>query len=135
MHPIFRAFAHRNYRIYWTGFSLSLVGSWMQTLAQSWLVWDLTRSPFWLGIVGAIPQLPSLILGSIGGVLVDRAPKRTLLIVTQAGLGLSALALATVTLMGIVRVEHVIIIAAVTGIFTAVDTPARLSFVTDIVGK
>lgn len=135
MHPIFRAFALRNYRIYWTGFTLSLVGSWMQTLAQSWLVWDLTRSPFWLGMVGAMPQLPSLILGSIGGVLVDRAPKRTLLIVTQAGLGLSALALATVTLLGIVRVEHVIVIAAITGIFTAVDTPARLSFVTDIVGR
>ena len=135
MHPIFRAFALRNYRIYWTGFTLSLVGSWMQTLAQSWLVWDLTRSPFWLGIVGAMPQLPSLILGSIGGVLVDRAPKRMLLIVTQAGLGLAALALAAVTMLGIVRVEHVIIIAGITGLFTSIDTPARLSFVTDIVGK
>jgi MFS family permease len=135
VHPVFRAFAVRNYRIYWTGFSLSLVGSWMQTLAQSWLVWDLTHSPFWLGIVGAMPQLPSLILGSIGGVLVDRAPKRTLLILTQAGLGLAALALAVVTLLGVVRVEHVIVIAAITGIFTSVDTPARLSFVTDIVGK
>ena len=135
MHPIFRTFAVRNYRIYWTGFTISLVGSWMQTLAQSWLVWDLTRSPFWLGIVGAMPQLPSLILGSIGGVLVDRTVKRRLLIITQAGLGLSALVLAMVTLTGVVRVEHVVIIAAITGLFTAVDTPARLSFVTEIVGK
>ncbi|MBU0509295.1 MFS transporter [bacterium] len=135
MHPIFRAFALRNYRIYWTGFSLSLIGTWMQHLAQGWLVWELTRSAFWLGIVGAMPQLPSLLLGSIGGVIVDRTVKRTLLIVTQTGLALSALALAVVTLTGIVQVEHVVIIAAFTGIFTAVDTPARLSFVTEIVGK
>jgi len=107
----------------------------MQTLAQSWLVWDLTRSPFWLGIVGAMPQLPSLILGSIGGVLVDRTPKRSLLIITQSGLALSALALAVVTMLGIVKVEHIVLIAAVTGIFTAADTPARLSFVSEIVGK
>jgi MFS family permease len=135
VHPIFRTFAVRNYRIYWTGFTISLVGTWMQTLAQSWLVWDLTRSPFWLGIVGAMPQLPSLILGSIGGVLVDRTVKRRLLVITQSGLALSALALAVVTLAGVVRVEHVVIIAAVTGLFTAVDTPARLSFVSEIVGK
>lgn len=107
----------------------------MQTLAQSWLVWDLTRSAFWLGIVGALPQLPSLILGSIGGVLVDRTVKRRLLLITQAGLGLTAAALAVVTLLGVVRVEHVVVIAAITGIFTAVDTPARLSFVTELVGK
>ena len=135
MHPIFRAFAVRNYRIYWTGFAISLVGSWMQTLAQSWLVWDLTRSAFWLGMVGALSQLPSLILGSIGGVLVDRTVKRRLLIITQSGLALSALALAVVTLSGVVRVEHVVVIAAITGLFTAVDTPARLSFVTEVVGK
>jgi MFS family permease len=107
----------------------------MQTLAQSWLVWDLTRSAFWLGMVGALSQLPSLILGSIGGVLVDRTVKRRLLIITQSGLALSALALAVVTLSGVVRVEHVVVIAAITGIFTAMDTPARLSFVSEIVGK
>ncbi|MCX6601648.1 MAG: MFS transporter [bacterium] len=135
MHPIFRTFAVRNYRIYWTGFTISLVGSWMQTLAQSWLVWDLTRSAFWLGMVGALSQLPSLILGSIGGVLVDRTVKRRLLIITQSGLALSALALAVVTLSGVVRVEHVVVIAAITGIFTAADSPARLSFVSEIVGK
>jgi MFS family permease len=135
VHPIFRTFAVRNYRIYWTGFTISLVGSWMQTLAQSWLVWDLTRSAFWLGMVGALSQLPSLILGSIGGVLVDRTVKRRLLIITQSGLALTAMALAVVTLSGVVRVEHVVVIAAITGIFTAMDTPARLSFVSEIVGK
>jgi MFS family permease len=135
LHPIFRTFAVRNYRIYWTGFVISLIGTWMQTLAQSWLVWDLTRSPFWLGIVGALPQFPSLILGSIGGVLVDRTVKRRLLVITQTGLAVTAMALAVVTLAGVVRVEHVVVIAAITGIITAVDTPARLSFVTEIVGK
>jgi len=135
MLSVLHAFESRNYRIYWIGFAVSLVGSWMQTLAQSWLVWDLTRSPFWLGIVGAMPQLPSLIFGSIGGVLVDRAPKRVLLIITQSGLAICALALAIVTLMKVVQVEHVVVIAAITGLFTAVDTPARLSFVTELVGK
>jgi MFS family permease len=135
MSPVLHAFESRNYRIYWFGFAVSLIGSWMQTLAQSWLVWDLTRSPFWLGIVGAMPQLPSLIFGSIGGVLVDRAPKRMLLIITQSGLAVCALALAVVTFMKVVQVEHVVVIAAITGLFTAVDTPARLSFVTELVGK
>jgi len=125
----------RNYRIYWTGFTLSLIGSWMQTLAQSWLVWDLTRSAFWLGIVGAMPQLPSLILGSIGGVIVDRTVKRTLLIVTQTGLALCALALAILAMNHMVQVWHVVVIAGITGIFTAADTPARLSFVSEIVGR
>ena len=66
MNQLFRAFQHRNYRLYWYGFALSLMGTWMQQLAQSWLVWRLTESPLWLGIIGAMPQLPSLLLGSIG---------------------------------------------------------------------
>lgn len=132
---IFRAFAIRNYRLYWTGFSVSLIGTWMQNLAQSWLVWDLTRSAFWLGIVGAMPQLPSLVLGSIGGVLVDRTVKRRLLVITQSGLALTALSLAVLTLTGTVKVEYVVMIAAVTGLFIAVDTPARLSFVSEVVGR
>lgn len=107
----------------------------MQTLAQGWLVWRLTESTLWLGIVGAMPQIPSLLLGSIGGVLVDRTHKRGLLLVTQTGLAISALALAIPTLLNIVRVEHILIVAAVSGLFMAVDAPARLSFVTELVGK
>ncbi len=132
---LFAAFRHRNYRLYWGGFSLSLIGTWMQTLAMGWLVWRMTGSPFWLGVVGAMPQLPSLLLGSIGGAIVDRTVKRRLLIVTQTGMALCALVLGIITLMGVARLSDIIVIAVISGVFAAVDAPARLAFVTDVVGK
>jgi MFS family permease len=132
---LFRAFRHRNYRLYWAGFSLSLIGTWMQTLAMGWLVWRLTKSPFWLGVVGAMPQLPSLIFGSIGGALVDRTVKRRVLYITQTGMAISALVLGVLTVMDVVRLTDIVIIAAISGVFAAVDAPARLAFVTDLVGK
>jgi MFS family permease len=133
--PVFRAFQHRNFRLFFTGFAISMLGSWMQTLAQSWLVWRLTHSPVWLGVIGAMPQLPSLVLGPFGGVLVDRHFKRSVLIVTQIGMGLCAGALALFTLSGHITEWIVLIIAICTGIFVAIDTPARLSFAQDMVGK
>lgn len=106
----------------------------MQQLAQSWLVWRLTESTLWLGIIGAMPQLPSLLLGSIGGVFVDRTHKRKVLFVTQTGLALSALALAYLTMTDQVTPMHILVISAIAGTFMAVDAPARLSFVSDLVG-
>ncbi|MBI5058623.1 MFS transporter [candidate division KSB1 bacterium] len=135
MNPTFRAFQHRNFRLFFLGFAISMLGSWMQVLAQSWLVWRLTHSTVWLGLIGAMPQLPSLILGPFGGVIVDRHFKRSVLVVTQLGLGLSAAALAIVTLTGQVTPEIILGIAVVSGIFVAIDTPARLSFAQDLVGK
>ncbi|MDK9701347.1 MAG: MFS transporter, partial [bacterium] len=132
---ILRAFAHRNYRFYWTGHAISLIGTWMQTLAQGWLVWQMTESPFWLGIVSAMSQLPSLLFGSFGGVLVDRAGKRKLLLITQAGLAVSAAVMAFITLAGFVQLWHIVLIATLSGLFAAVDAPARLSFIQDLVGK
>ncbi|MBK6765116.1 MAG: MFS transporter [bacterium] len=131
----FRAFRHRNYRLFWIGFALSIVGTWMQTLAQGWLVWRLTESALWLGVVGAMSQLPSLLLGSIGGVLVDRTPKKFVLYITQTGLAISALTLAVLVYTGTVTEWHVLIIATISGIFMAIDAPARLAFVGDLVGK
>lgn len=131
----FRAFRHRNYRLFWIGFALSIVGTWMQTLAQGWLVWRLTESALWLGVVGAMSQLPSLLLGSIGGVWVDRTPKRYVLYLTQSGLAVCALTLAALVITGVVTEWHVLIIATISGVFMAVDAPARLAFVGDLVGK
>ncbi|NUO20117.1 MFS transporter [bacterium] len=131
----FQAFRHRNYRLFWSGFALSIVGTWMQTLAQGWLVWRLTESALWLGIIGAMSQLPSLLLGSIGGVLVDRTPKRYVLYITQSGLALSAFLLAILTFTGLVNEWHVLILATISGSFMAIDAPARLAFVGDLVGK
>ncbi|MCX7835995.1 MAG: MFS transporter [bacterium] len=131
----FRAFTHRNYKLFWTGHAISLIGSWMQTLAQGWLVWRLTHSPFWLGVASAMSQLPSLLLGSVGGVIVDRSRKRLVLFITQSGLAITAMLLAILTFFEIIRVEVVVFLAAVSGIFAAIDAPARLSFVQDLVGK
>ncbi len=104
-------------------------------LAQGWLVWTITESPLWLGIIGAMSQLPSLVLGSIGGVLVDRKPKRTVLFVTQVGLAASALMLAILTFAGVITEWHILILSTVSGVFMAIDAPARLAFVGDLVGK
>lgn len=131
----FYAFRHRNYRLFWSGFALSIIGTWMQTLAQGWLVWRLTESPLWLGVIGAMSQLPSLVLGSIGGVLVDRAPKRTVLFITQTGLSVSAFLLAALTFTHVINEWHILILATVSGVFMAIDAPARLAFVGDLVGK
>jgi MFS family permease len=131
----FYAFRHRNYRLFWSGFALSIVGTWMQTLAQGWLVWRLTESPLWLGVIGAMSQLPSLVLGSIGGVLVDRAPKRTVLFITQTGLSISALLLAILTFTHTINEWHILILSTISGVFMAVDAPARLAFVGDLVDK
>ncbi|MBU0691991.1 MFS transporter [bacterium] len=135
MKQVFQAFSHRNYRLYWYGFTLSLMGTWMQQLAQGWLVWRLTESTLWLGIIGAMPQLPSLLLGSIGGVLVDRTHKRKVLFITQTGIALTALALAYLTITEQVTPMHILVISAIAGVFMAVDAPARLSFVSDLVGE
>ncbi len=107
----------------------------MQILAQSWLVWQLTKSTFWLGLIGSMPQLPSLIIGPFGGVIVDRYFRRSVLIFTQLGLGLSAAALAYFTLTGTVTEWHILVIAGISGLFNAIDTPARLSLAQDLVGK
>lgn len=107
----------------------------MQTLAQGWLVWRLTESALWLGIIGAMSQLPSLLLGSIGGVLVDRTPKKRVLYITQTGLAISAMTLTVLVFTETVNEWHILIIATISGTFMAVDAPARLAFVGDLVGK
>ena len=107
----------------------------MQNLAQGWLVWRMTNSPFWLGVVSAVSQLPSLLFGSIGGVIVDRHTRRKVLFITQSGLALTAGALAVATYSGHIQVWQIVLIAGISGIFASIDAPARLSFIQDLVGK
>src|ERR687885_1255376 len=91
---MFRALSHRNFRLFWTGAFLSNVGTWMQAVAQGWLVLQLTNSPFWLGVDGFMATAPGLVLTLGGGVLADLVDRKRLLIFTQIGAGLSALTLA-----------------------------------------
>ncbi|MGK5531825.1 MFS transporter [Streptomyces sp. URMC 129] len=123
----------RNYRIHFLGSSISNIGTWMQRIAQDWLVHTLTGSAAAVGITTALQFLPMLLFGLYGGVLADRFDKRKLLLGTQSALGLTALALAVLTLSGAVNVWHVYALAFALGLAAVVDNPARQAFVSEIV--
>jgi MFS family permease len=130
-----RALSHRNYRLFFAGQGLSLIGTWMQRLAVSWLIYRLTGSPFLLGLVGFAGQLPLFIFASFAGVFVDRWNRYRLLLVTQVLAMIQACLLAFLTLSGSVTVWQVFLLAAFLGIINAFDMPVRQSFVIDLVGQ
>ncbi|QIP85916.1 MFS transporter [Streptomyces sp. Tu 2975] len=131
---MFSSLKIRNYRLFATGQVVSNTGTWMQRIAQDWLVLSLTGSASAVGITIALQFLPMLLFGLYGGVLADRLPKRQLLLATQAAMGLTGLALAVLTLSGHVQVWHVYLTAFLLGLVTVVDNPARQSFVAEMVG-
>ena len=130
-----RAFRHRDFRLFWSGQAVSLVGTWMQSVAQAWLVLELTDSPFRLGLVGALQFSPMLVLGVFAGALSDRLPKRGLMVGSQLAMLAQALALAALVLSGHVEFWHVAVLATVYGVANTVDIPARQAFVVELVGK
>ncbi|GAA3901253.1 MFS transporter [Streptomyces gulbargensis] len=130
----FSSLAIRNYRLFFTGAIVSNTGTWMARITQDWLVLSLTGSAAAVGVTTALQFLPMLLFGLYGGVIADRYPKRRLLLVSQAALGLCGLALAALTLSGHVQVWHVYLIAFLLGMVTVVDNPARQSFVSEMVG-
>ncbi|MFN8624143.1 MAG: MFS transporter [Chloroflexota bacterium] len=130
-----RAFHHRNYRLFFGGQAVSLVGTWMMTVAQSWLVLQLTGDPFMLGVVAAAQFLPVLLLGLFGGIIADGLPKRRTLMVTQAiAAGLSLL-LFVLAATGTVQVWQIVVIAAIGGVRNAFDLPTRQAFAVELVGR
>jgi MFS family permease len=130
----FAALSIPNYRRYYGGQSVSLIGTWMQMTAQAWLVLTLTHSSTWLGIVVALQTLPVLVLGPYGGVIADRVDKRKLMVVLQGAMGLQALALGLLTVTGNVRVWEIGVLAALLGFNNAFENPARQSFMMELVG-
>ena len=130
-----RALAHRNYRLYFLGQLVSLTGTWMQSVAQSWLAYRLTGSAALLGIVAFVSQVPAFVLAPMGGVLADRADRRRVLIATQAASMLLALVLAALTLGDRIRVAHILVLAGLLGAVNGLDIPVRQSFVVDMVGR
>lgn len=132
---MFRSLRVRNYRLYASGQLVSLTGTWMQRVAQDWLVLELTNSGTALGVVTALQFGPALLLGLWGGVLADRGNKRKLLFATQSGLGLVAVLLGLLTLTGVVQYWHVMALALVLGLVSAIDSPVRQSFVVEMVGR
>ncbi len=132
----FTALRHRNFRLFWFGQLISLIGTWMQSIGQAWLVLILSHNnALLLGIVGALQFLPVLILSLLGGVIADRFPKRRLLIGTQSSAMLLAFILFFLTATHVVQIWHILVLATLLGIVNAVDMPTRQSFVVEMVGR
>ena len=130
-----RAFRHRNYRLYFGGQLVSLVGTWMQAVAQGWLILQLTGDPFLLGVVAAMQWIPVMVLGLFGGIITDALPKRQTLIVTQAiKMGLS-FAMFGLVFTGRVEVWQVMALAFLGGLTNVVDMPTRQAFSVEMVGR
>ncbi len=133
---MFASLAHRNYRIYFTGALVSNIGTWIQRVAQDWLVLELSgRSAVAIGITTALQFLPALLLSPAGGLLADRMDKRLLLALTQTWMALCSLVLGVLAVSGVARTWHVYVVALVFGIGAAVDVPARQAFVTEVAGR
>jgi MFS family permease len=129
------ALSHRNYRLFLAGQLVSLLGTWTQAVAQAWLVYRLTDSALWLGIVVLCQQIPIVFLASLGGSLADRHRRRTILVFTQCAAMVLAFVLAGLALSGTVQLAHVVVLATLTGVVNAVDIPTRQSFVIEMVGR
>ncbi|HLQ21887.1 MAG TPA: MFS transporter, partial [Gemmatimonadales bacterium] len=130
----FRSLAVRNYRLYFFGQSVSLSGTWMQSVGQAWLVLKLSGGGLALGIVTSLQFLPMLLAGPWGGVIADRVDKRRLITVTQSVSGVLALALGVLTVTGVVQIWMVYVIAFLLGVVNLIDMPARQAFVIEMVG-
>jgi predicted MFS family arabinose efflux permease len=130
-----RALDHPEFRLFFFAQLVALIGSWMQTVAQSWLVLQLADSPFRLGLIGTLQFAPVLLFSIVSGAIADRFPRRRLLIATQAAFACQAAALASLVATGQVRYWHVAVLAVLLGLTNVVDMPARQSFVMDMVGK
>ena len=129
------ALRHRDFRLFWIGQLISQIGTWMQSVAQAWLVLDLTHSPLQLGLVSALQFTPVLLFSPVGGVLSDRFAKRKVLLVSQTAMQLQAFVLAALVWSGRVEYWHVVVLAAIYGLGRAIDIPARQSYITDLVGR
>jgi MFS family permease len=131
----FRALSHRNFRLFFAGQLISLIGTWMQMVAESWLVYRLTDSAFLLGLVGFAGQIPVFLFAPIGGAAADRWDRKRIILTAQVASMLLAFLLAGLTLFGVIQVWHVLVLAALLGIVNAFDMPARQAFVLDLVGR
>jgi MFS family permease len=129
------ALRHRNFRIYWLGQAVSLVGTWIQNVAMAWLVLELTNSPLLLGLMGVALFAPILLFSLPGGVLADRVSRRRLIIATQSGMMLGAFILGFLTFTGLVEYWQVLSLAFLMGTASAIDIPARQSFLIELTGR
>ncbi len=133
VHWIGRALSHRNFRLFFGGQSISLVGTWMQQVAMIWLVYRLSDSPFLLGLVGFCMQIPSVAISPVAGVLVDRWNRRRTLLATQSLAMLHGFLLAALTVTGLITIWQIVLLAVVLGVINAFDMPTRQAFLIDMI--
>lgn len=131
----FPALTHKNFRYFWTGQCISLLGTWMQRTAQQWLVYSITKSPLLLGILGVFQFLPALLFSLFAGVIIDRFPKKNILIITQSIQMIQSLILAFLVCSGYVRYWHILLLGTILGFVNTFDMPTRQSFFIELVGK
>ncbi|MCL4465195.1 MAG: MFS transporter, partial [Chloroflexi bacterium] len=132
----FRALrVYPNFRLYWSGALTSNMGTWIQTVAQGWLVYSLTGSPLYLGFISFLTAIPNLFLALLGGALADRFERRRLMVVTQTASMVLAFVLSYLTLSGTVQVWHIAVIAFLNGIVFSLNTPVRQSIISDLVPR
>lgn len=131
----FRAFRHRDYLIFWCGLFLGHTGTLVQATAQSWLIFELTDSPFYLGLDGLCLGLPRVLFSPLGGAIVDRMNRRLLFIVTQTGFLLTTVSLGLLNHLGIIQVSHLLIASAITGLLVSFEQPVRQSVLHDLVPR
>lgn len=132
---MFSSLKVKNFRIYWFGMFISLIGTWIQAVAQSWLVFQLTGSAFLLGVVGFLSVIPVFLLSLFGGVAADRIDKRNILLCTQVAFMVLAFILAVLTQAKLIRPHQIMLIAVLNGIVMAFDAPSRQAVVVELVGK
>src|SRR5256885_11259345 len=130
-----RALKHRNFQLFFGGQLISLIGTWMQNVAQSWLVYKMTGSSLLLGAVGFSSQIPIFLLSPVGGAVVDRRHRHGIIVATQTASMILAFILAAITLLGVVKVWHIFVLSALLGFVNAFDIPARQAFIVEMVGK
>ena len=130
-----RALRHRNFQLFFSGQLISLIGTWMQTVAQAWLVYSLTKSALLLGSVGFASQIPVFLIAPFGGITADRVNRQRLVVANQTAAMILAGILAFLTLSGRVHVWHIFVLASTLGVVNAFDIPGRQSFLVDMVGK
>ena len=135
MSHVTRAFHHRPYRLFFIGQSVSLIGTWSQSLAISWLAWRMTHSPTWLGVIGFAQQFPILIFGLVGGAIADRHDRLRLLTLSQALCMVNAIAMTILTATGLIQLWHIVVLSIWLGTIYAFEFPLRQAFVMDMVGR
>jgi MFS family permease len=131
----FSALRHYNFRLFWFGQIVSVSGTWMQSIGQSWLVLELTRNAFLLGLVTALQFLPLLVFSLLGGVVADRLPKRPVLVFTQSASAVLAIILYSLAATGVVQVWHIMLLALLLGCVNALDMPTRQAFISEMVSR